>query len=295
MTLWKINCMEDKYPGMWHRWYRQQCVAVGWYAKWGYSLAEESATNEGWNRARKALQRIAVGDHIVVALSGHRVGRIGEVTAKFVDDSFWQPLVPPSKREPDGEMGRRILVRWEMTTGPEDRDQVVLLPEGGRFNANELRNTIAVVHSLSIEQLRTSMNDRVHWSGLLSTFPYERALSDYIAAYPHRLEDGLVPYPDGKIRERVFGDRSRLDVLLLDREDNPVIVECKQHAPTIADINQLRHYLKLLNEETGRLPRGFLVHAGAAKLRSDVSAHALREPGVEIVRYSLDVDFVRSH
>jgi len=21
MTLWKINCMEDRFPGMWQRWY----------------------------------------------------------------------------------------------------------------------------------------------------------------------------------------------------------------------------------------------------------------------------------
>ena len=23
MTLWKINCMEDSFPGMWQRWYRK--------------------------------------------------------------------------------------------------------------------------------------------------------------------------------------------------------------------------------------------------------------------------------
>lgn len=284
MTLWKINCMEDKYPGMWHRWYRNQCVAVGWYSKWGYSLTDSSATDDGWNRARTALQRIAVGDQVVVALSGHRVGRVGEVTAKFIDDEHWNPLVPRSKRQPDGEMGRRILVRWDMTTGPEDRDQVVLLPEDARFTGGELRPTIAEVRSMTLNRLCDAMNDRANWSGLLSNFPYEKALSDFIAAYPHRLEDGLVPYPDEKIRERVFGDRSRLDVLLLDRDDNPVVVECKQHAPTVADIGQLRHYLKRLEEETSRTPRGILVHAGAAKLRADVATEASTKPEVEIVR-----------
>jgi hypothetical protein len=34
--------MEDRYPGMWQRWYRHQCVAVGWYSKWGYRLAGKS-------------------------------------------------------------------------------------------------------------------------------------------------------------------------------------------------------------------------------------------------------------
>ena len=29
-TLWKIACQEDVYPGMWQRWFKNQCVAVGW-------------------------------------------------------------------------------------------------------------------------------------------------------------------------------------------------------------------------------------------------------------------------
>jgi hypothetical protein len=29
MKLWKINCMEDEYPGLWQRWLKHQCVAVG--------------------------------------------------------------------------------------------------------------------------------------------------------------------------------------------------------------------------------------------------------------------------
>ena len=30
MANWKINCMEDSYPGLWHTWFREQIVAVGW-------------------------------------------------------------------------------------------------------------------------------------------------------------------------------------------------------------------------------------------------------------------------
>jgi len=270
MTLWKINCMEDGYPGMWHRWYRHQCVAVGWYAKWGYRLEGPAKDDQGWARARSALQRIAVGDQVVVALRGHRVGRIGQVTGKLIGDEHWDPLVPRTKRDPDGEMGRRVLVRWDMTAGPDSRDQVVLLPDGLRFTAGELRPTIAEIRSISIKDVRDAMNDRTNWIGLLSHFPYEKALSDFIAAYPHRLEDGLVLHPSEKIRERVFDDRTRLDVLLIDREERPVIVECKQHSPTVADLGQLRHYLKLLKKETEQEPRGILVHGGATKLRTDV-------------------------
>lgn len=289
MVLWKINCMEDRYPGMWHRWYRHQCVAVGWHAKWGYSL--HGPTNDpGWSRARSALQRITVGDHVVVALHGHRVGRIGEVTDKLIRDEDWDPLVPRTKRDPDGEMGRRVLVRWDMTVGPDTRDQVVLLPDGCRFTGGELRSTVAKIRSVSLGELRDAMNDPSNWVGLLSHFPYEQALSDFIAAYPHRLEDGLVLHPSEKVRERVFGDGTRSDVLLLDRDDQPVIVECKQYSPTIDDLKQLRHYLRLLTSETKEEARGILVHGGSGKLRADVARLASKHQ-IEIVRYQLDVDF----
>ncbi len=290
MTLWKVNCLEHRYPGMWHRWYRHQCVAVGWYAGWGYKL-EGQTDSSGWSRARSALQRIKVGDHVVVALRGNRVGRIGQVTDTRIDDEQWEPLVPPTKQDPDGEMGRRVLVRWDMTVGPDGQDQVVLLPEHRRFTPGELRSTIGEIRSVSLKELCRVMNDRSNWIGLLSRFPYERALSDFIAAYPHRLEDGLVLHPSEKIRERVFGDGTRSDVLLLDRDERPVIVECKQHSPNVADLKQLRRYLKLLKRETKKEPRGILVHGGSTNLRDEVSGAAGGNPPVDIVRYHLDVEF----
>jgi hypothetical protein len=294
MALWKINCMEDQYPGMWHRWYRHQCVAVGWYGKWGFPL-EGPTDNRGWARARTSLAQMAVGDLVIVALRDHRVGRLGEITAKHVGDEDWEPLVPPSKREPAGEMGRRIDVRWDMTCGPDDRDLVVLLPEEDRFTSGELRPTIARIRSRTAAQIRKAMNDEANWVPLASRFEYEKALSDYIATYPHRLEDGLVPHPDEKVRERVFEDRSRLDVLLLDREARPVVVECKRGGPTAQDLDQLRHYMKRLRYETGQDDvRGILVHGGARKLRPEVTASAAKAPPVEVVQHQLHVNFVVS-
>jgi len=38
----------------------------------------------------------------------------------------------------------------------------------------------------------------------------------------------------------VFQDRSRLAVLLLDGNEHPAIVKCKQGAPTVADLRRLR-------------------------------------------------------
>lgn len=291
MVLWKVSCLEGEYPGMWQRWFRHQCVGIGWPPADGYHLDGPSVGGQGWSRARKALKSVAVGDDVIVTLRGHRVGRLGTVTGKAIEDDQWDPLVPSSRALQSGEMGRRLLVRWDLTVGPDSRDMVVALPTEVQFTSGELRPTISQVRSRSKKDLDEAMNDASNWVGLLTHFDYERALSGYIAAYPHRLEDGLLPHPNKRVRERIFDDRSRLDVLLTDRSNVPVIVECKQGSPTTDHLKQIRNYMKRLHKETGIPPRGILVHGGARKLRRDVAAAALRKPEIEIVQYILDVNF----
>jgi RecB family endonuclease NucS len=178
-----------------------------------------------------------------------------------------------------------------MTVGPDDRDMVVHLPEGSRLSSGELRPTLARVNSISMDVLIDAMNDPSNWVGLLTHFDYERALSGYIAAYPHRLEDGLLPHPNERVRERMFSNNTRSDVLLEDREGRPVIVECKQGTPTKANIGQLRGYMAHLKKETGVDSRGILVHGGSRKLSPSVKAEAKKQPLVEIVQYELAVAF----
>lgn len=286
--------MEDVFPGMWQRWFRNQCVAVGWPAKWGYKLNGRTKGGRGWLVARKAIKDMSIGDLVAVALRGHRIGRLGEITGKAIEDSQWDPLVPPGPGIEDGEMGRRLLVRWDLTTGPEDPDLVVRLPEGHTFSNGELRPTVSRVYSRSTREVKALMNAPRNWVGLVGRFGYENALSDYIASYPHRLEDGFLPHPNARIRELVFGDRSRLDVLLIDRSEHPVIVECKQHSPTVENVHQLRHYIKRLRKETGQKARGILVHGGSQILLAEVRRAARKSPVVEIVYYRLEVDFAPS-
>ena len=291
MVLWKVSCLENKFPGMWQRWFKHQCVGIGWPPMHGYHLEGKTKGGHGWKRARKALKELARNDQILVTLRGHRVGRIGTVVDTAVGDDEWDPLVPTSKRLKFGDMGRRILVRWDMTAGPDDRDLIVRLPNESRLTPGELRPTIARVRSLSIKRLIRVMNDRRYWEGLVGHFSYEKALSDFIAAYPHHLEDGLLPHPDERVRERVFGDRSRADVLLTGRGDAPIIVECKQGSPTLANVEQIRGYMKRLLKETGKVARGILVHGGSRNLPRNVARAASRNPKIEIIQYSLKVDF----
>ena len=294
-TLWKITCKEDKYPGMWQRWFKNQCVAVGWASAWGYKLNGDTKGGKGWSTARNAINNMEVGDYVIVALRGHRIGRLGQVTGKAIDDNEWNPLVPKSYGMPDGEMGRRIYVRWELTTGPDNQDLIIQLPNNNTFSNGELRPTVSRIRSMEINELRSIMDDQENWVSLLGKFSYEKALSDYIANYPNHLEDGLLQHPDAIIRERVFTDRTRLDVLLIDKDNAPVIVECKQHAPSANDITQLRHYMKLLKEETGANARGILVHGGAQKISIKIIAEAKKKPPVDIVSYQLEVNFRPSY
>ncbi len=293
MAIWKINCMEDQWPGLWQRWFRSQCVAVGWPPKSGKDSfrLEGGWTNASWSRARSGIKKVEVGEWVVVQLKGHRVGRMGQVVEKLIRDDEWEPLVPKSREWKQGEMGRRINVRWDLALGPTSPDWVVRLPVEAQIPRGRLRQTICTLSEEQFGVIRTAMADEANWVSLLAHFAYERSLSDYIATFPHHLEDGLEPYPNSAVRERVFDDRSRLDVLLIDRRGTPVVVECKQATPTVEHLRQLRGYMKHLRRETGLPPRGILVHGGAAKLRDDVRKFLAKHADMEIVRYRLDVDF----
>lgn len=291
MQDWKIFCEEDDFPGLWRRWFQNQCVAVGWSPQRGYALLGRAKRRGGWPAARKALREIREGDRIVVHLKNHRVGRLAEVIHSRIGDNEWDPLVPPTKRRPDGEIGRRVDVRWDLSIGPQDPDTVVKLPVGRRFSPSIARRTVTHLSRKTFKSIEQTMRDETNWVPLLSKFAYERSLSDYVATYPHRLEDGLLPHPDKKVRENVFGNRSRSDVLLIDRSEIPVVVECKQHSPRLKDIRQLRGYMMRVRKETNRKARGILVHGGARKLRREIRREAQRSPRVEIVQYVLSVAF----
>ena len=293
MALWKVHCMENKYPGMWRRWFRNQCAAVGFPSGGGYTL-EGRSTARNWSTTRNAIKAMEIGDYVVVSLPYSRVGRMGKITGMEIGDDEWNPLVPARRELQYGEMGRRILVRWELTTGPESQDLIIQLPNDRTFQfPTEVRPTISQITSMTVDDLREIMNDEENWISLSGRFTREKAISDYIAHYSHHLEDGLLPHPSKQVREYTFGDGRRADVLLIDNAGIPVIVECKQYAPGIDAIHQLRHYmdqLKLQVETEGKV-RGILVHGGAQMISDEVIAEARNQPQVEIVSYSLNVDF----
>jgi hypothetical protein len=222
------------------------------------------------------------------------VARLGTVTELAVQDFQWKPFIPPSRESRYGEKGRRIHVKWDLELGPDDREYVVALPQGSRLRGAQLRTTLSVVKSISVADLENILADQINWVRLWANFDYERALSGYIAAFPHRLEDGLLPYPLEKTRERRGRGMTRMDVLLIDESGTPVVVECKQDVPTLNHLKQLRNYMSQVRKDTGKLPRGILVHGGARKLRGEVRAEAGRRPRIDLVQHNLDVVFSKS-
>lgn len=283
--------MEKDHPGLWQLWFKHQCVTVGYSVETGFRI-EGGKKRHDWIVARNALEEIRSKDLIIASLPGCRIGRIGRVLEKKYSDEDWNPLIPGDAERKEGYMGRRILVHWEMERAPDSPDLIVQLPAG----VNMGRGTLTQVKHHSIQWFRETIANPTNWVGMVGRFGYEKALSDYIAHYPHRLKDGLQVYPNQKIREKVFDDDSRADVLLIDADRKPVIVECKQDSPKERDIKQLRCYIKNLKKETGELAKGILVHGGARTVDKKVwrVAKTPRQVEVEIFQYKLDVDFLPS-
>ena len=289
--------MEDDYPGLWQTWFLQQTVAIGWPSP-HFSL-EGPTPDRSWAAARVAASQVRIGDRIVVQLSNSRVGRIGTVTRVKIEDAEWDPTVPVDKENPEGEMGRRIEVRWDLHVGPVSPSAVARLPVEARFKGRALRSTIVRLKEEAVEKIVFALSVESNWTSVHSGFASERAISEYIGTFPHLLEDGLRPYPSVKTREFAFSDKRRSDVLLLDRQGRLVIVECKQNSPCEADVNQIRHYMAMARKEVlgpkSKTPiRGVLVHGGSRKIPESVMRLAMVQPHIELVRFAVSVNFASS-
>lgn len=300
---WRVHCHIGHHPGQWQYWFREQCCAVGWHpTHWrdldspeGWQLNGDSVGDRDWATTRNALRRMRSGDWIAASLPGLRVGRVGRVVELEVQDDEWDPIVAPSRQMPFGENGRRILVRWDLTLGPDDPSKVVLLPLDSRWNSGEGRGTIRELPSTTFARIIAAMRDQANWVSLAGAFSIEKALSDYLAIFPARLEAGMIAHPSGDVREKTFQDKSRADVILQDRNSGLVVAECKQNAPSLNDLDQVDGYRKRIQEERPELgpARALLVHGGASRVHPEIAKRA-RELGIELVYFELQVNFSES-
>lgn len=302
LNFWRIHCHIGHHPGQWQFWFKQQCCAVGWPPpSWegvalpdgnGWKFDSEGGEHD-WVTTRGALKRMRPNDWVVVTLPGLRVGRLGRIVEMAVSDVHWNPIVPPSKGHPLGDMGRRILVRWDLSAGPDDPSKVVLLPPEARFNSGEARGTIRSIPVSKLEPIRNAMRDSANWVSLSGAFNLEKALSDYISVHPQRLEAGMISHPFLQARELTFSDGKRADVILQDGDGKVVIAECKQNGPVPADLEQVVHYREQLRKEHPELGddvRALLVHGGANRVLPKIAEEA-RRLTVELVYFEVQVNF----
>jgi len=296
---WRITCHLGQYPGQWQYWFREQCCAIGWHpTKWkenrqaGWSLEGVSDGDRSWSAAKNAIRAMQPGDWVVASLPHWRVGRIGKIVGLAVADSEWNPIVPPSRSQPYGENGRRILVRWDLAVGPDDSAKVVLLPEYARWNIGQGRATIRELPLSKLADITKAMKDETNWVSLAGNFAMEKALSDYIAINPGRLEAGMIAHPSINVREMTFSDKSRADVVLQDKQQRLVVAECKQNGPTLDDIKQVAHYRSQFLKQYPELgiPRALLIHGGASRVTPEIAKQA-KSLKVDLVYFELQVNF----
>ncbi len=234
-------------------------------------------------------------------LRKNRIARAATIVRVLCKDKDWNAFVPKDDEHSRGEMGRRIEVRWDLNLGPKNStDTVVALPRHSRLNQSVLLPTIAPLREVDFRKIESAMTDEANWVSLVAQCGREVLLSDYITTVPHHIQDGLQLHPSLKVREKVFRDHSgrhRSDVLLVDKNQTPVVVECKRETPDAGSVRQLLGYLRLAKKETGKRPRGILIHGGATRLTDDVRKE-LRKVAkpfeIEVLRYELSVGFAVS-
>lgn len=96
---WIVICPEpDVRGGVWARWYREKCVAVGWYPP-DYCF-EGQTDDPGWTYARNRLREIRPGDKIIPFLMKWRIGPVGTVVEVKAADAQWDPTVAKRRLRP---------------------------------------------------------------------------------------------------------------------------------------------------------------------------------------------------
>lgn len=291
MHYWAVYCMEDSWPGLWRKWETLQVATVGWPAP-HWNMEGTGAGGREWSAVRKRLKLMGPGDGIVARLPRHRIGRVGHIMELKVTNEEWDPVVPKAPDMPMGQHGRRILVRWDFSIGPQLREYACTLPEHCRLSSGESRKTINELDQQRFGLFEDALRDEGNWTpAFASKFRYERALSDFIATFPERLQSDLRPYPMAKVRENAVVNRKRLDLLLIDDRQNPVVVECKQGSAAVGHLRQIREYMKAVQGITGKEPRGILVFGGSPNVPQNVIDVANQDPKVDLFAYLLDVTF----
>ena len=165
---WIVICPEPSIRGgLWARWYRENCVAVGWSPPSFY--LEGEAADLGWAFARTRLKQVRPGDKVIPFLLKWRIGPVGTVKDVKAADADWSATVQAGHAPwgEDEDLGRRILVSWEQDGMPPG-GKVAIVPPNHRTGGGPLaRHTIEQLNTEQYQNLCSVLSDPKNWLDLL--------------------------------------------------------------------------------------------------------------------------------
>jgi hypothetical protein len=166
-SYWIVICPVPKVQGdVWALWYRENCVAAGWPPP-NWSL-DGPSQEVGWIYARNRLKEIRPGDKVIPFLLKWRIGPVGTVKEVRVADAQWEKTVEKhcyigSTQESD--LGRRILVTWELTDMPPE-GKCALVPPDQRPPGWLAKHTIESLPVEEFQRLRAVVSNPSNWIDL---------------------------------------------------------------------------------------------------------------------------------
>jgi hypothetical protein len=311
-SYWIVICPEPNVRGgVWKRWYREQCVAVGWYPPI-WSFEGQGENTQGWQIARNRLNEIKPGDKVIPFLLKWRIGPVGTVKEVKVADVDWNPTVEKGNYSDEKDLGRRILVTWEQAgMPPGGMIATVPVPQRPGGGSPLARHTI---ERLSIEQFQnlcSVLSDKENWGDVVSPLGsvtdddesaetevlppppppaelslLERDLQKFLSRNLDKIEKGLKPDPDYQLEEYSI-DVGRIDLLCKDARENWVIIELKADWAGDEAVGQILGYMSWVKENlpNGTNTRGIIV---CKNTTGRVKAAIKLVPGLSIKRFALN-------
>lgn len=125
-------------------------------------------------------------------------------------------------------------------------------------------------------------------------FAAEADLRDFLAKNPNCIETDLRLYESGERKgiEFPIGD-GRIDILAIDRDNRPVVIELKVGRGRNKTLGQLLYYMGWVDKNLGRgRCRGIII---AKDVPDDLVLAVQRVPGVSLLRYTLSVTVEAVH
>jgi len=189
MSDWFVVCPESEVRGgVWHRWFSEQCVAVGW-APSEWSMTGHS-DHPGWTRVRNWLKSLQAGNRIIPYSRDSLVGPVGTVVRADVGDASWKPTVAAGAYEKnlsEPELGRRILVAWETKNMPP-AGAVAQIPAGSGLRRTPPPAAIFPINDRQhLKQLLAILKNQSNW-----VVPFSGEVVRWSAAPSKRVSSGIL-------------------------------------------------------------------------------------------------------